>query len=161
MNMSRRRRDAVIKRFPFMLPVHATEKNPALLARIIEASSNPGDLVLDCFAGSGTTLAAASQLNRRWIGIDNSIEAISTTLRRFAKGLEPMGDFVSKQETQERSIQKPLLWESSEKLTEEVEGDKLASKNGNHMINNFSLKSIESFAGDLDNVLQQWLEWQR
>jgi len=140
---------------------YPTEKNPALLARIIEASSNPGDLVLDCFAGSGTTLAVASQLNRRWVGIDNSVEAISTTLRRFAKGLEPMGDFVSKQETQERSIQKPLLWESSEKLTEEVEGDKLASKNGNHMINNFSLKSIESFAGDLDNVLQQWLEWQR
>ncbi len=60
---------------------------------------NPGDLVLDCFAGSGTTLAVASQLNRRWIGIDSSVEAISTTLRRFAKGLEPMGDFVRKQES--------------------------------------------------------------
>src|SRR5579859_4605857 len=135
---------------------YPTEKNPALLARIIEASSNPGDLVLDCFAGSGTTLAVASQLNRRWVGIDNSVEAISTTLRRFAKGLEPMGDFVSKQETQERSIQKPLLWESSEKLTEEVEGDKVASENGKHVINNFSLRAIESFTGDLVNVPQQW-----
>jgi adenine-specific DNA-methyltransferase len=72
-----------------------TEKNPALLQRIIEASSNPGDLVLDCFSGSGTTLAAASQVGRRWIGIDESALALATILRRFACGLQPMGDFVS------------------------------------------------------------------
>lgn len=73
-----------------------TEKNPDLLARIIGASSNPGDLVLDCFAGSGTTLAVAAQLGRRWIGVDDSAHAIATTLRRFALGLTPMGDFVGK-----------------------------------------------------------------
>jgi adenine-specific DNA-methyltransferase len=72
-----------------------TEKNPALVSRIVEASSNPGDLVLDGFSGSGTTLAVASQLGRRWIGIDNSELAISTTLRRLEHGLKPMGDFVS------------------------------------------------------------------
>lgn len=74
---------------------YPTEKNPELLTRIIEASSNPGDLVLDCFAGSGTTLDVAARLGRRWIGIDNSPEAIKTTLRRFATGLERMGDFVA------------------------------------------------------------------
>jgi adenine-specific DNA-methyltransferase len=74
---------------------YPTEKNPELLARIIEASSNPGDLVLDCFSGSGTTLAVASGLGRAWIGIDNSVEAIATTLKRFARGTEPMGDFVN------------------------------------------------------------------
>ncbi len=74
---------------------YPTEKNPNLLSLIIEASSNPGDLVLDCFSGSGTTLAVASQLGRRWIGIDNSREAIATTLRRFSAGSERMGDFVS------------------------------------------------------------------
>jgi len=73
---------------------YPTEKNPALLERIIQASSNPGDLVLDAFSGSGTTLAVASEQNRRWIGIDNSREAIETILRRFENGLEPMGDFV-------------------------------------------------------------------
>jgi adenine-specific DNA-methyltransferase len=73
---------------------YPTEKNPELLARLIEASSNPGDLILDCFSGSGTTLAVASGLGRVWIGIDNSPEAIATTLRRFARGTEPMGDFV-------------------------------------------------------------------
>ncbi len=74
---------------------YPTEKNPALLARIIEASSNPGDLVLDCFSGSGTTLAVAAQLGRRWTSIDSSSQAIVATLRRFSSGHERMGDFVS------------------------------------------------------------------
>lgn len=74
---------------------YPTEKNPGVLQRIILASSRPGDLVLDCFSGSGTTLVAASELGRRWIGVDNSPEAIRTTLKRFAVGLEPMGDYVS------------------------------------------------------------------
>jgi adenine-specific DNA-methyltransferase len=73
---------------------YPTEKNPALLERIILASSKPGDLVLDAFAGSGTSLAVASHLRRRWVGIDNSREAIVTILKRFETGLEKMGDFV-------------------------------------------------------------------
>ena len=74
---------------------YPTEKNPGLLSRIVNASSRPGDLVLDCFSGSGTTLAVADGLGRRWIGIDNGEEAMRTTLTRFENGLEPMGDFVS------------------------------------------------------------------
>ncbi len=76
---------------------YPTEKNSSLLRRIVEASSNPGDLVLDCFAGSGTTLAVADQLGRNWIGIDNSPEALRTILHRFEHGTERMGDFVGKQ----------------------------------------------------------------
>jgi len=82
---------------------YPTEKNPAMLTRIVEASSNPGDLVLDCFSGSGTTICVASHSGRRWIGVDNSREAINATLRRFSKGLEPMGDFVTKMESAERN----------------------------------------------------------
>lgn len=80
---------------------YPTEKNPALLTRIIAASSNPGDLVLDCFSGSGTTLAVADSLKRKWIGIDNGEEAVKTTLKRFEHGLEPMGDFVSEAATKD------------------------------------------------------------
>ncbi|MBI3879326.1 MAG: site-specific DNA-methyltransferase [Verrucomicrobia bacterium] len=80
---------------------YPTEKNPALMQRIIAASSNAGDLVLDCFAGSGTTLEAAHRLGRRWIGVDNSPEAIRTILQRFAKGAEPMGDFVRRIEQED------------------------------------------------------------
>ncbi|MCB5245823.1 MAG: site-specific DNA-methyltransferase [Candidatus Cloacimonadaceae bacterium] len=64
-------------------PHYPTEKNIDMLKVIIEASSNPDDIVLDCFAGSGTTLVAAEQLSRRWIGIDNSNIAISTAKKRL------------------------------------------------------------------------------
>jgi adenine-specific DNA-methyltransferase len=74
---------------------YPTEKNFDMLKMIINASSNPGDIILDCFSGSGTTLAAADSLGRNWIGIDSSIEAINTTLKRFFHGTEKMGDFVN------------------------------------------------------------------
>jgi adenine-specific DNA-methyltransferase len=74
---------------------YPTEKNPQLLARIIEASSNPGDLIMDCYAGSGTALAVAANLGRHWIGVDRSPEAIKTTIRRLQYGTERMGDFVN------------------------------------------------------------------
>lgn len=62
---------------------YPTEKNEEMLKRILKASSEKGDIVLDSFAGSGTTLAAAEKLNRRWIGIDNNEEAIKTTTNRL------------------------------------------------------------------------------
>lgn len=75
---------------------YPTEKNPDLIRRVVAASSNPGDMVLDCYAGSGTTLAVAAEMGRFWVGADSSPEAITTTLDRFAHGLKPMGDFVGK-----------------------------------------------------------------
>ena len=83
---------------------YPTEKNPELLERIIKTSSNEDDIVLDCFAGSGTTLAVADQLKRNWIGIDNSPEAIKTIINRFHKGLKPMGDYVNKETALESSL---------------------------------------------------------
>ncbi len=63
--------------------LYPTQKPEALLERIIKASSNPGDLVLDCFAGSGTTLAVAEKLGRRWIGVDCGKLAIYTMQKRL------------------------------------------------------------------------------
>lgn len=74
---------------------YPTEKSLNLLRRIVCASSNPGDLVLDCFAGSGTTLVAAEETKRRWIGIDSSVEAIRTIVYRLGMGSNPMGDYVN------------------------------------------------------------------
>ncbi|ERT09142.1 DNA methylase family protein [Lyngbya aestuarii BL J] len=74
---------------------YPTEKNPDLIKRIILASSNPGDLILDAFLGSGTTVAVAEELERQWVGIDNSLLAIKTTIHRLIKGTEAMGDFVN------------------------------------------------------------------
>ena len=80
---------------------YPTEKNPEMLERVINASSHSGDLVLDCFCGSGSTLAAAQQLGRRWIGIDSSAEAIATVLKRFLQGVERMGDYTQSNEQAE------------------------------------------------------------
>ena len=64
---------------------YPTQKNPELLKRIISQSSLPDSLVLDAFAGSGSTLIAAHQLGRRFIGIDQSEAAAQTILKNFAK----------------------------------------------------------------------------
>lgn len=62
---------------------YTTQKPEALLERIIKASSNEGDLVLDCFCGSGTTAAVAEKLGRRWIAADLGRYAIHTTRKRL------------------------------------------------------------------------------
>ena len=67
-----------------------------MLRTIISASSQEGDLIIDPFSGSASTLHAANDLNRSWIGIDNSIAAFHATFDRFFNGLKPMGDYVKK-----------------------------------------------------------------
>jgi len=62
---------------------YPTQKPVSLLERIIKASSNPGDLVFDFFMGSGTTLVAAQNLGRRFIGADINLGAIQTTTKRL------------------------------------------------------------------------------
>jgi adenine-specific DNA-methyltransferase len=62
---------------------YPTQKPEKLLTRIIKASSNPGDLVADFFCGSGTTLAVAEKLGRRWIGADMGRYAVHTTRKRL------------------------------------------------------------------------------
>ena len=65
---------------------YPTQKPLALLDRIISASSNPGDVVLDPFCGSGTTLVAAQRAGRQWIGIDANADAIRIARERTGSG---------------------------------------------------------------------------
>lgn len=62
---------------------YPTQKPEGLLERIIKSHSNPGDLVFDCFMGSGTTQAVAMKLGRRFIGADINLGAIQTTTKRL------------------------------------------------------------------------------
>ncbi|GAA4290934.1 DNA methyltransferase [Mycobacterium paraffinicum] len=62
---------------------YPTQKPVALLERIISASSNPGDVVLDPFCGCGTTVDAAQRLGRKWIGIDITYLAIDVIIKRL------------------------------------------------------------------------------
>lgn len=64
-------------------PDYPTEKNADLLNLIVRTSSNPDSVVLDCFCGSGTTLKAAQQNGRNWIGIDKSDLAIAATQKKI------------------------------------------------------------------------------
>lgn len=70
---------------------YPTQKPEALLQRIINASSDPGDLVLDAFAGCGTSTAVAQKLGRRWIGIDIAIPAIDVIVKRLEDSTTEQG----------------------------------------------------------------------
>ena len=93
---------------------YPTEKNSDLLRRLILASSNTGDLILDCYAGSGTTLAVAAELGRSWVGVDRSPEAVTTILDRFTRGLQPMGDFSDRQSVESAPTGQQMLFDAAE-----------------------------------------------
>ena len=67
---------------------YPTQKPEALIERVVKASSNPGDLVFDCFMGSGTTQAVAMKLGRRFIGADINLGAVQTTTKRLLNILQ-------------------------------------------------------------------------
>ena len=71
---------------------YPTQKPERLIERMILASSNPGDLVFDCFMGSGTTQAVAMKLGRRFIGADINLGAIQTTTKRLLSVAKELKD---------------------------------------------------------------------
>jgi adenine-specific DNA-methyltransferase len=99
---------------------YPTEKNFEMMKLIVGASSNPGDIVLDPFCGSGTTLHASQDMGRKWIGIDNSMKSAKTVVHRFKNGLEVMGDYV----VRANSISQPSLFAGSDMEMKPV-GDKV------------------------------------
>lgn len=125
---------------------YPTEKNFSLVKRLVEASSNPGDMVLDCFAGSGTTLVAADMLGRGWIGVDNSPESLRTILHRFAHGTEIMGDFVG--------AKAPKLPEAPTLFTM-IDGGMEARANESHEVKRFTLLATDEEAVTVKDLLQQ------
>lgn len=93
---------------------HPTQKPLALMERIIKASSDEGDLVLDPFVGSGTTCLAAKALSRRWIGIDSNAEYVQLSLKRLGDSysrdsLDPRETRKSRNSKQPDVTQIPLL----------------------------------------------------
>ena len=71
-----------ISRVPPIKQIYPTQKPEVLLERIIKASSNPNDIILDPFCGSGTTCRVAKMLDRKYIGIDVSTNACDTSKKR-------------------------------------------------------------------------------
>lgn len=134
---------------------YPTEKNPDLLARIIQASSNPGDIVLDCFAGSGATLSVSQMLGRRWIGVDNSKQAIEAILKRFAVGTERMGDFV-----QGRAAEGNLDAQTvSPSLFDFLNEDETALQHPPRptLLHDFTLFAAKGLETDLNDLVSRWI----
>jgi DNA modification methylase len=80
---------------------YPTQKPEALIERIIKTSSNPGDIVFDCFMGSGTTQAVAMKLGRKFIGADINLGAIQITTKRLLQVREELSRKDQKEEKQE------------------------------------------------------------
>jgi DNA modification methylase len=82
---------------------YPTQKPLALLERIIKASSNPGDVVLDAFCGCGTTLVAAQQLGRKWVGIDISPTSVNVMGQRLEEvcGMQQAPPLMSAREVED------------------------------------------------------------
>ena len=95
---------------------YPTEKNIEMLKRIILASSNVGDLVMDCFVGSGTSLVAADELNRKWIGVDIGSESIKVILNRFANGTQTLESHLNDQKEKVKIVD---LFSDLEKSSDE------------------------------------------
>ena len=98
---------------------YPTEKNEKLLAQVVEFVTNPGDLVLDAFAGGGTTCAIAEKLGRRWIGIDCGKLAIYTMQKRLLNLRKEIGNTGPKLECKPFTLYNAGLYDFStlKKLT--------------------------------------------
>jgi len=128
---------------------YPTEKNPDMLSRIVEASSNPGSLVLDCFAGSGTTAAVAHKLGRNWIAVDNSVEALKTILDRFSNGLQPMGDYVQKARKKSQATFFDIL-----------EEDECLARSGSNSVisvDSFSIWESSDCNSEVVDIVNSWI----
>ena len=73
---------------------YPTQKPESLLDRIIQASTNPNDLVFDCFMGSGTTQAVAMRLGRRFIGADINMGSINTSVKRLCNEAKKLNETI-------------------------------------------------------------------
>lgn len=94
-------------------PVYPTEKNPDMLEMIIKQSSNKDSLIMDCFAGSGSTLFAAEKNGRHWVGIDQSnfsVKVIKTRLQRSSYNFIELSDTNNINDTK---VAGPVLYDST------------------------------------------------
>ena len=131
---------------PFLHPVakerlgYPTQKPLALLRRIIEASSNKGDVILDPFAGCATTCVAAQQLERKWIGIDIEKKAAELVVQRLSDDSGLFSDFMHRTDIPKRTDIK-IESENSRSVKERL--FKVQEGLCNGCDNNYLMKDLE------------------
>lgn len=102
----------------YQYPVYPTEKNLDLLKLIVKTSSNPESIIMDFFCGSGTTLVAAQELGRKWIGIDKSDKAIEVAKEKLGSENGLFDNDFQFLELRERNEIKKLNVAKSKKIAE-------------------------------------------
>lgn len=117
---------------------YPTQKPEALLERIILASSNEGDLVLDAYCGCGTTVAVAERLKRSWIGIDITYQSISLILRRLdgQYGAEVAGQVILNGIPRDMESAKALALKKDDRVRKEFEKWAILTYSSNRAIIN-------------------------
>ena len=103
---------------------YPTQKPRALLERIIQASSNEGDIVLDPFCGCATTCVAAEKLNRQWIGVDISLKAYELVQERLKREVYGKLDLANNDQEKEKAI----------RINQEIKPPKRTDTNGDDNI---------------------------
>jgi adenine-specific DNA-methyltransferase len=122
---------------------YPTEKNIEMLKRIILASSNKGDLVMDCFAGSGTTLVASDELHRNWIGIDIGSESIKVILNRFQNGTQTLDEHTN-DEKPKPEVNKTDLFSEQEK---DIKRPSPVKNVAQHLVKDYAIFLNSNYSG--------------
>lgn len=117
---------------------YPTQKPEALLERIIMASTNEGDVVLDAYCGCGTTISVAERLKRKWMGIDITYQSISLILRRFEGqyGKEFVASIVPDGIPRDIAAARALAHKQDDRLRKEFEKWAILTYTDNHAIVN-------------------------
>jgi adenine-specific DNA-methyltransferase len=123
---------------------YPTEKNIDMLKQIILASSNINDLVMDCFAGSGTTLVAADKLQRNWIGVDIGSQAITVILNRFQNGIQTLDKHIIDSTAKKNKI--PDLFSAQKIDIESFVSNKVSF----HLIHDYTIFANGNYSGEFE-----------
>ena len=120
---------------------YPTQKPLNLLNRIIEASSNPGDLVFDPFCGCATTLVAADHLHRQWIGIDISSKAVDLVIDRIKQDQGLFRDIIARNDIPQRTDIEVLRLYNSLDNKKHLYGQQAGNCNGCY--EHFEMRNLE------------------
>ena len=127
-----------ISRVPPIKQLYPTEKPPLLLERIIKASTNEGDVVLDAYCGCGTTIVVAENLKRRWMGIDITYQSISLILRRLEQlyGKDTLSNIIFDGIPEDMNSARALAFKQDDRLRKEFEKWAILTYSNNRAIIN-------------------------
>ncbi len=133
---------------------YPTQKPEALLERIIRATSNEGDVVLDAYCGCGTSIAVAQRLNRRWIGMDITYQAIATILARLEDqfGEEVMDSVALDGLPKDMASARALAHKKDDRVRKEFEKWAILTYTNNRAV----IKKKKGADGGIDGVFYFW-----